>query len=77
MTDDQQRPDAPRTETDAVTTGAITGTGTGGLGAAGGTDTTRDVSSVPRDADTPERSSTPLDESINDGGAGDQPIHEA
>jgi hypothetical protein len=74
---DDSRRDAPRTENDAVTTGAITGTGTGGLGSAGGTDTTPDVSSVPRDADTPEPSGSPLDDQIDRTDLGDQEIHDA
>ncbi|HKG57352.1 MAG TPA: hypothetical protein VKA85_08890 [Candidatus Limnocylindrales bacterium] len=74
---DERHDSAPRPETDAVTTGAITGTGTGGLGSAGGTDTTRDVSSVPRDADTPEPSGSPLDDQVERSGAGDQEIHDA
>jgi hypothetical protein len=75
--DDATRRDAPQTRTDAVTTGAITGTGTGGLGSAGGTDTTPDVSSVPRDADTPDPSGSPLDDQIDRADAGDQEIHDA
>jgi hypothetical protein len=71
------RGDAPRTETDAVTSGAIAGTGTGGLGSAGGTDTTRDVSSVPRDMDMPDPSGSPLDDEIDRAGPGDQEIHDA
>ena len=61
MTDDQEST-APQPRTDAVTTGAVTGTGTGGLGSAGGTDTTPDVGSTPPALEIPEPSSTPLDE---------------
>jgi hypothetical protein len=65
---DERATDAPRPSTDAVTTGSITGTGTGGLGSAGGTDTTPDVSSTPAVLEQPEPTSSPLDEAVERGG---------
>jgi len=73
MTDrEREHEPAPQPGDDAVTTGAVAGTGTGGLGSAGGTDTTPDVGSVPRDADRPDPIETPFgieagDEDDSDG----------
>jgi hypothetical protein len=58
---------APRTATDATTTGAISGLGTGGLGSAGGTDTTPSVASEPRPLDAPDPSGSPLDDAVEHG----------
>ncbi len=63
MTDDQD-PSAPQPGTDAVTTGAIAGTGTGGLGSAGGTDSTPHVGSTPTALELPDSSGSPLDEAV-------------
>ena len=66
---------APRTVTDATTSGAISGLGTGGLGSAGGTDTTPSVASEPRPLDAPDPSGSPLDDAVEQGdiAEGDSP----
>jgi hypothetical protein len=69
MTDDERS--APQPATDAVTSGSISGTGTGGLGSAGGTDTTPDVGSTPAALDVPEPTRTPLDDAAEVEGPGE------
>ncbi len=59
---DEERDTAPQPATDAVTTGAIGGTGTGGLGSAGGTDSTPTVESHSPVLDRPDPTDSPLDE---------------
>jgi hypothetical protein len=61
MTDDE-RSSAPQPGTDAVTTGAISGTGTGGLGSVAGTDSTPTVESHAPELDRPDPTASPLDE---------------
>jgi hypothetical protein len=65
---DERGTHPPQPSTDAVTTGSITGTGTGGLGSAGGTDTTPDVSSTPVVLDRPEPTGSPRDEAVERAG---------
>ena len=64
------RREAARPESDAVTSGAAAVTGTGGLGSAGGTDTTSDVGSIPRVLEEPEPSGSPRDDAAERGEIG-------